>query len=866
MKLPKRHFNFLNYLVYFNFSLLLFVGISSLTAQQVITIEGRVIDAKDNSPIPFANVFFKETTIGTTTDFEGYYKIKTTTPKDILVASYIGYASQEKTLSKATTQKINFKLTAEDRQLEGFEIVYKKWENPAWEVLRNVVEYKDKNNIERLSAYEFEKYIRTEMNLSNAAEKYKDNKAIMKALELVDSLHYSPTEDATKVLPVYISEEMYDYSYRKNPTQEKKDLKAKRIIGIAAKDGSFMNSLVGTSFLNCNFYDSWIRIMDRDFVSPVAGSWKTFYDYDLEREDDTLDNVVCYRISFVPKNDQDLAFSGVMWITKDKFAIRRIDVTTSKSANINYVSKIRLQQDLKLVDSIWMPEKTRASVYMSDMLIQYYTSNKNFVLNKPRSDEFYNKIYTKTSDEVINNSNSYWDTTRHEKIASGGEKNIFEVLDTLKKIPEIKRFETLLNFFVDGYIPLGKVDVGTYVFAYALNNVEGSRFQIDLQTNKKFSKRLFLSGYAGYGTKDKTWKYKTEAKYQFDKRTNTIIGLSYQYDIEQVGFVLDNINSSAINNHLITSGVYNNSTLFAASSRFGKLRRPYFTEIINAEFKTNLTNSVGQSLSIRRKTFDPLYNFRYFDAKNMLAENYVTTEIIAETRIATGASLSKSQNRQLSLRDLDYPIITFRITKGLNNVLGGNFDYEKYAFNIEQNVRVGSLGRTNYRATFGITPNTLPYPLLEAHLGNNAFFFNNNAFNMMSIFEFASDRYASLRIVHRFQGLIFNRIPLINKTNWREVITTNILFGSVTAANYENIPTNIEKGAPVNPLGYKPSDNPFTNQPYVESSFGIENIFKFLRIDFMYRWTYQDHTFLNHYGEEKKTIPFGIRVGGQISL
>jgi len=59
-------------------------------------------------------------------------------------------------------------------------------------------------------------------------------------------------------------------------------------------------------------------------------------------------------------------------------------------------------------------------------------------------------------------------------------------------------------------------------------------------------------------------------------------------------------------------------------------------------------------------------------------------------------------------------------------------------------VNVGTLGRSYYSLSGGFTPSQLPYPLLQAHLGNETIFFNSAAFNLMNRFEFVSDRYASL--------------------------------------------------------------------------------------------------------------------------
>src|SRR5438105_3066566 len=77
----------------FFFALIL---ITPLKAQQETIITGRVTESATNSGIPFVNIFFKGTVIGTITNFEGNFIIKTTKPKDSIYVSLIGYQSKAK--------------------------------------------------------------------------------------------------------------------------------------------------------------------------------------------------------------------------------------------------------------------------------------------------------------------------------------------------------------------------------------------------------------------------------------------------------------------------------------------------------------------------------------------------------------------------------------------------------------------------------------------------------------------------------------------------------------------------------------------------------------------------------------------------
>jgi hypothetical protein len=197
------------------------------------------------------------------------------------------------------------------------------------------------------------------------------------------------------------------------------------------------------------------------------------------------------------------------------------------------------------------------------------------------------------------------------------------------------------------------------------------------------------------------------------------------------------------------------------------------------------------------------------------------------------------------------PIITLRYALGFQGMLGGDFNYHKLSANISQTVRMGNLGRGSYSITGVYIPTTLPYPLLEAHLGNQTLFYNQFAFNLMNFFEFVSDQAVTLNYTHRFEGLLFNRIPLIRKLKWRLVGTANVLYGNLRKENFDLIPATMADGTPIKTFSGLGKD------PYVEVGYGVENIFRFLRVDFIHRLTYLNNPNINK---------FGIRIGAQFRL
>jgi hypothetical protein len=152
----------------------------------------------------------------------------------------------------------------------------------------------------------------------------------------------------------------------------------------------------------------------------------------------------------------------------------------------------------------------------------------------------------------------------------------------------------------------------------------------------------------------------------------------------------------------------------------------------------------------------------------------------------------------------------------------------------------------------GLTPSTVPYPVLRAHLGNQTWFMTMSAFNMMQFFEFVSDRYATVNYQHNFEGLGLNSVPLIRKLKLRFVAQGNLLVGQVNKRNIDLIPDLNADGKKV--AGFTALD---PRKPYAEVGYGVENIFQLVRVDFIHRLTY-----LNNPGARN----FGVKVSVQFKL
>lgn len=821
-------------------ALLLSFGALQVVAQPT-TIRGKVTDAATGDPLPFVNIVFTGTTIGTTTDFDGNYQISTSNPSDSLTASYIGYKPRTKPVLRGKVQVIHFQLEEEVTRLRDIVIV--AGENPAHPILRQVIRNKERNDKRSLAAYEYDTYSKIEIDIDNMTEKFRSKKIMQKISSVLDSIAVVAGEDGKPVLPVFISESIARFYYRSNPELKLEHIKETKISGLGLEDGSLTSQLIGPTFQEYNFYKNWLTILEKDFVSPIADGWKLYYDYDL------IDSLYvgqhyCYRIDFYPKNPHALAFTGTMWITKNEYALRQIEVTIGKQANLNFIERIKIQQELLPTEAgPWIPVKNRVMINIGEikddwagMLAKFYTSNRNIVVNKPREPRFYERQILLDEGYMLNRDNDeHWNALRHEPLTET-EKNVYRMIDTLTNIPVVRTYVDIAKVIINGYKKVNKIDVGPYLRLLAWNDIEGIRLQSGFKTNYAFSKKWELGAQLAYGFDDHRLKYAAHAMHILDRRRWTEVSVRYRHDLWRVG-----IDDEALaDNHL-----------FLAATRWGIFRRGYYFDEWRFNFQREFLPGFSQRVAFRYNTFNPVFDFGYYTNPGdltSLQRSFERAEVVFESRISRDELFLQYDNERVSLGPQKWPIIILRYSKGLKGIAGSDFSYDKFRVSILKKFPMGPIGYGYFTATGEYTDDVLPYPLLSWHLGNETPFYTDFLYNLMNFGEFFSDRFVSFQYRHHFEGFILNSIPLIRRWHWRLTGYANILAGSLSEQNLQIS----------NPLPFPPGNTNLTwNKPYIELGYGVENIFRFIRVDFIHRLSYL---------ENERSRKFGILFTAQFKL
>ncbi|HEY0030800.1 MAG TPA: DUF5686 family protein [Bacteroidia bacterium] len=829
---------------------LLFLS-ASLFAQQETVISGHVSEAGTNSGIPFVNIYFKGTLIGTVTDFDGNYFIRTTTPKDSIYVSLIGYKSKAKPVQKGKVQEINFQLSAEALNLNTIEI--RPGINPAIRIIKNCQNNKSKYDRDNLNAVQYISYTKQEADVDNITPKMRKWRLFRPFAAMWDSLDAIVGEDSKANLPVMMSEVISEiYSYKESDKKHE-DVNAIKIKFVGMKDGSAVSQLTGTDFQNYNFCKNNVAIQGKDILSPIADNAMLFYNYILV-DSMVIDSTKCYKIDCHPKNKKDLAYTGFIWITDTTFAIKQLDLGITPEVNVNWIDHARIQQVLIPTEAgPWVPAQTRTLVdytTLSDkfvsMVVRTYNSNRNYVVNKPKENDFYQSRITYAEDALTKDT-AWWGNSRPEPLSKLETKS-YDMIDTVRNIPFIKHGVNILYFLFTGYKDVGPVDLGHFMNVYAYNPYEGTRLRLGFRTNQKFSKSWIIRGYGAYGFKDQGFKYNLQVERIMSRYPWSKIGIQYRDDIDQIGTSFNyssNINLGQAANNL-------NST-FSQIGNISKLVRKQEARIW---YEKEFNPGINTKVTFQNITTDPLFPVAFGDQFSLFqTRKFSITEVLLDARLSVKERFVQNGTERISFGNNKSPMIGFNYTLGIKGLFNGDFNYHKVSVSFTNRFRMATMGYSQVYAKAGKVFSKVPYTLLEIPRGNENIFYAHNIYNQMNLFEFVSDQYIQAFWQHHFNGLFFNRVPLLKKYNWREVIGLNMAYGTLSSKNKSFN-----------------SNNTFTvmdDVPYFEADLGIENIFSIIRIDFLYRLTYNDDFYIKNYAKANpgnSISNWGVKVGFSVSF
>ncbi|HSD07595.1 DUF5686 and carboxypeptidase-like regulatory domain-containing protein [Flavobacterium sp.] len=814
---------------------LIFIAFSNSILAQT-KVSGIVVD-KLKQPVPFANVVFKNSSTGAVTNEDGRFYLESPNTYTTLLVTSVGFADKEITLTKSINY--NFTIELSEQQALKEVVVYtgktSKKNNPALDILRKIWEKKRKNGLYQFDQYQMEKYEKVEFDINSIDSAYKKQK-IFKGMEFIfDHVDTSSVTGKT-YLPIFINEALIDV-YGDNKIPKVKEItKANKTSGF---DGNQqILSFIKDLYSDYNIYNNYIALFDKSFTSPLSRTGIDVYNYVL-KDSAFIDKKWCYNIVFYPRRKNELTFKGDFWVNDTTFAIKKINMAVTKSANVNWVKDIYVEQEFDVLsDSIFLLTK---DYLMSDFALNKkekskgvygkrttYYQNHKFNIKKP--EKFYKEEVNFVDNDVYKKDDDYWEEHRFEKLTKD-EEGVYKMLDTLKNVQAFKQLTNLVTVLASGYINYKNFDFGPIFSTFGYNEVEGFKTRLGARTYFGPNDPWRVQAFVAYGARDNKFKYGFAGKWMIDKKNRIIISGGNRRDIEQLGAQLTTTNDILARN-------YGSSAFFTTGSN-GKLTNIGLTNAyIAIEPVKNLTFQTGVSYKTLESA-SPVFSLDYYTTLPTL-ENPAGVIKSKTTQSEFNIQAEYTPNRRTiaygverSIANSPYTTFFVNYSQGYKGIFNSDFNYKKLEIYYKQPIIIGPLGRTNLILELGKTFGTVPLGLLSIVPGNQTFFTVENTFSNLNYYEFVTDTYATMQWYHDFNGRLFSRIPFMRKLNWREIIGVKGAYGTISDAN---------KAINASGLTYVAPEN-----IYWEYNAGIGNIFKVFRLDFSWRGGYLDVPNVNRF-------------------
>lgn len=786
-------------------------------------VSGIVVDQK-NKPVAYASVGFPGTAEGVITNDDGRFYLESDQIRKTLQISFVGYETLEIQLEKTVNYELKIVLRPAE-ELEEVKIYTgktSKKNNPAIDILRKIWARKRKNGLRMFKQYQMDKYEKVEFDMNTIDSAFMKSR-IFKGMEFIfNSVDTSKITGKT-YLPIFINEALSKVYGDNTKGKVKDELIANKNSGFSTNQQiiAFIKDL----YNEYDVYDNYLKFYDKAFTSPLSRTGIDVYNYVLA-DSAFIGKKWCYNIVYYPRRKNELTFKGDFWVNDTTWAIKDINMQVVKSANINWVKEIYIEQQFDVLnDSVFLLTR---DYMMTDFALNKKEASKgiygkrttmyqNHVFDQEKPDDFYKEKVNYYNEEAFTKSDDFWEENRFEEL-NKDEKGVYKMLDTLQTNKKFRQIYDIVAILGSGYIQKGNFDFGPIFSTFGYNEVEGIRLRLGGRTYFGPNDRWRIQGYGAYGFLDNKFKYGLSGKYLIDPKSRFIIQGGNRRDIEQIGASLTTTND-------ILGRSFASSALFVAGNNFNLTNINLTNLALEMEPVKNLTISAGYSFRTLVSASDSFSLAYYTDLSQTTIKNETTQSEVNLLVDYTPGRKTVGYGVERSIVDSPFTRVFANYSQGLKGVMNSDFEYQKIQLYAKQPFNVGGFGRLDAITELGKTFGFVPLGLMSIVPGNQTYFIIENTFNCLDFYEFQADTYATFQLQHNFGGRIFSRIPFMRKLNWRETVGIKGVYGTITQENrIINQPSGLIYQAP--------------EDIYWEYNAGIANIFKVFRIEFAWRGSY----------------------------
>ena len=812
--------------------LLLLISITTLAQ-----IRGTITDT-NGKPIPFANIYVKDTYISTTSNEQGKYELTIKIPGNyIILYKYLGYKTDKKVIEFNNVQQIvDVTLMEENIQLE--DVVIDKKVNPAIQIIKNAIANR-KSNANKTAKYKADFYSRGIFRVKNLPKSIMGQK-----LDFFDEMI-----DSTRSGILYLSETVSKITFQK-PDQMKEVIVASKVSG---NDNGF--SFNNAAQANFDFYENYLDF-DVKVISPIADNAFNYYKYKFDGSFADENNKIINKIKVTPKRNTEPTMEGYVYIVDDSWAIYAVDLTI-KGTQMQKpaLNSLTLKQSYSYNNKtkIWT-KNTQTIDFEAGMLGININGKFTYVYS---NFEFQDKFEKKTfSNEVLKfeeNANkkedSFWTTIRPvpltpeestdylKKDALQTKKKSEKYLDSIdSKRNKFRIMSVLSGYTYSNSFKKWSLNYEGPLMKTSFNTVQGWKTQAGLSyTKRDEDKRTFtrIGSKFDYGFAEKKLRATGYFTHKFNNNNNALLNISGGSSVAQ--FNATNPISNAVNT--ISSLFFKDNYMKLYEKNF--MAANFGREVINglnlnfnleyAERKPlwNNSNLCSVKKEIDYTSNNPLLPYDYtipaFEKHNLMKGNVLAV-------LKFGQHYWTRPDGKFNIGNDNYPTVYLGYEKAFA-ATDKKYEYDLLSARITQDISIGNKGEMKINLKGGKFYNADGISFVDykhfngnqTHIGGGGSY--TNTFNNLPYYAASTnDSYFETHIEHNDKGYLMNKIPLLN------LLQSQLVLGFHNLA----IPNRL---------------------PYQEFTVGLDNLgigkLKIFRIDYIR--SYQN-------GYQGDAILFGLKL------
>jgi hypothetical protein len=741
--------------------LLLLVNLQSFA--QTNQVKGRVIDAETNDPLAFVNILINDGPELCITDIDGKFSSPPDVPVKMLKLSYIGYEPLQYIPDFKDKELV---IRMKKKVYELSEIVIKPGINPANRIIAKVIANRYINDQEHLPSFSYTSYEKMVFGPESDSIPRIDSLA-------VDSSYIKATEFFRKQ-HLFIMESVVKRSF-KFPNDNYNKVIASRVSGLSDPLFVFLISQMQST----TFYKETIKIVDKNYINPISNGSLSKYYFEIQ---DTLVEPfpydTTYIISYRPLLNTNFdGLKGVLYISTNGFAIRNV---IAKPAREEGLFSIKIQQLYDFIDSThWFPIQLNTDIIIKNAAITIDSTHKTQLkmmgrgksyisdinLNPGLKRDQFGAVEVDVLPDAYKQSEKTWNQYRVDSLTARDQMT-YKVIDSIGKANNFDKMNRRLDAMMNGKVTIGYIDL--YMdYLFKVNHHEGLRPGMKISTSDKVSTWFKVGGYGAYGFRDDKFKYGADGKIIFNHLRNFNLSAAFYDDVDEAG----------------ADPEFDQSRNLLNPVRFRDIMVVTMdhTRSYDAKISSRLLKYMTLAAGVTNYNRVPLYDYKYIvgTAENIAvtSSDFTFTEATLNMRYAYGEKLMKNAHSTIPL-GTDYPVIQIFASHGFNNLLGGQYEYNRFDLKITKSFFFKYAGTASFTVMAGFIDRDIPYVNLYNSVSSYRpfTFYSPVSFATMRMDEFVSDRYAAIFMSHNFGKLLYRSKHFKPEPE----LVTNIGIGSLS--------------------------------------------------------------------------------------